>query len=150
MRMIVPEPATELNSPIRTVLWQRIDSPGSEWCAVEREPDGWRLHGIVLTEVATAPVLVHYAVALATDWSTRVVEIAMRSGAESEPRKLKLTVAPDQRWQIEREPVSGPGHAQWTIWRRCTASSTSISGSLPSPIPCRSAASTPQLARRLR
>jgi hypothetical protein len=108
MRMILPEPATEPNSPLRTVLWQRIYSPGSEWCAVEREPDGWRLHGIVLTEVATAPVLVHYAVALATDWSTRVVEIAMRSGAASEPRTLKLTVAPDQRWQIEREPGLEP------------------------------------------
>jgi uncharacterized protein len=105
MRMILPEPATEPNSPLRTVLWQRIYSPGSEWCAVEREPDGWRLHGIVLTEVATAPVLVHYAVALANDWSTRVVEIAMRVGAASEPRKLKLTVASNQRWQIEREPV---------------------------------------------
>ena len=106
--MIVPEPATELNSAIRTLLWQGIALPGSEWCALEREPDGWRLRGIVLTEVATAPVVVHYAVGLATDWSTRVVEIAMRSGAESEPRGLKLTVAPDQRWQIEREPVPDP------------------------------------------
>jgi uncharacterized protein len=53
-------------------------------------------------------VLVHYAVALATDWSTRVVEIAMRSGGASEPRTLKLPVAPDQRWQIEREPVPDP------------------------------------------
>jgi hypothetical protein len=106
--MIVPEPATESNSPIRTLLWQGIALPGSEWCALEREPDGWRLRGIVLTEVATVPVVVHYAVGLATDWSTRVVEIAVRSGAESEPRRLKLTVAPDQRWQIEREPVPDP------------------------------------------
>jgi uncharacterized protein len=108
MRMIVPEPSTDLNSPVRTVLWQRINTPGSEWCALEREPDGWRLHGIVLTRVATTPVLVHYAVALATDWSTRVVEIAMRSGSASEPRSLKLTVGPDQRWQIERELVPDP------------------------------------------
>jgi uncharacterized protein len=108
MRMILPEPATEPNSPLRTVLWQRIYSPGSEWCAVEQESDGWRLHGIVLTEVASVPVLLHYAVALATDWSTRVVEIAMRSGAASEPRTLKLTVAPDQRWQIVRVPVPDP------------------------------------------
>src|SRR5215216_2980626 len=106
--MIVPEPATGLNNPIRTVLWQRIDSPGCEWCALERDPDGWRLQGVVLTEAASAPVLVHYAVALTTDWSTRVVEIAMRSGAASEPRTLKLTVAPDQHWQTEREPVPGP------------------------------------------
>ena len=108
MRMIVPEPATDLNSPVRTLLWQRIDLPASEWCVLEREPDGWRLRGIVLVEVATEPVLVHYAVALAADWSTRVVEIAMRSGAASEPRTVKLTVAPDQRWQIEREPVPDP------------------------------------------
>jgi uncharacterized protein len=105
--MIVPEPATELNNPVRTLLWQRIDSPGSEWCALEREPDGWRLRGIVLAEVAKAPVLVQYTVALANDWSTRAVQIAMRSGS-SEPRRLKLTVAPDQRWQIEREPVLDP------------------------------------------
>ena len=105
---------------------------------------------IVLAEVATAPVVVHYAVALATDWSTRVVEIAMRSGAASEPRRLKLTVAPDQRWQIERDRFSDPampaGRSGWC----CTASSTSISGSTPSRIPCRSAASSPQSARRSR
>ena len=50
------------------------------------------------------PVLVQYVVALAADWSTRAVEIAMRSGDAIEPRKLRLTVVPHQRWQIEREP----------------------------------------------
>ncbi len=102
--MIVPEPATEPNRPVRTVLWQRIDSPGSDWCALERKSDGWRLQGIVLAEVATVPVMVHYAVALDPDWSTRAVEIAMRSGDTIKPRELRLTVAPDQHWQIEREP----------------------------------------------
>ena len=106
--MLVPEPATEPNSPVRTLLWQRNDSPGSEWCAFAREPDGWRLRGIVLAEVATAPVLVHYVVALATDWSTRAVEIAMRTGAATESRRLNLTVSPDHHWQIEREPDPDP------------------------------------------
>jgi uncharacterized protein len=90
------------------VLWQRIDPPGSEWCVLEREPEGWRLRGIVLTEVATAPVLIHYAVALAADWSTRAVEIAMRSGNANRPKQLRLTVAPEQRWQLEREPPQDP------------------------------------------
>ena len=106
--MIVPEPATEPNSPVRTVLWQRIYSPGSEWCALEREPDGWRLHGIVLAEVATVPVLVHYAVALAirlVDPSGRDRDALRRRDRTTE---LKLTVAPDQRWQIEREPAPDP------------------------------------------
>jgi hypothetical protein len=97
-----------LSSQVRTVLWQRIDPPGSEWCVLEREPEGWRLRGIVLTEVATAPVLIHYAVALAAEWSTRAVEIAMRSGNANRPKQLRLTVAPEQRWQLEREPPQDP------------------------------------------
>jgi hypothetical protein len=101
--MIVPKPAAELNSHVRTVLWQRIESPGSEWCTLEREPEGWRVGGIVLAEVAAVPVLVQYVVVLGSDWSTRAVEIVMRSGDAIEPRELRLTVAPDQRWQIERE-----------------------------------------------
>src|SRR5215213_10954849 len=106
--MIVPEPAAEPNRPVRTVLWQRIVSPGSEWCTLEQTPQGWRFRGIVLAEVATVPVLVQYVVALASDWSTRAVEIVMRSGDASEPRELRLTVAPDQNWQIAREPSPDP------------------------------------------
>jgi uncharacterized protein len=52
--------------------------------------------------VAAVPVLVQYVVVLGSDWSTRAVEIVMRSGDAIEPRELRLTVAPDQRWQIER------------------------------------------------
>ena len=103
--MIVPKPAAAPYSPVRTVLWQRVDSPGSEWCTLERESEGWRLRGIVLTVVATEPVLVQYAVVLASDWSTRAVEIVMRSDNASQPRELRLTVDPEQRWQIEREPA---------------------------------------------
>jgi uncharacterized protein len=110
--MSVPTPVAKPNSPVRTVLWQGIQSPGSEWCTLEREPEGWRFRGIVLAEVATVPVLVQYAVALASDWSTRVVEIVMRSGDASEPRELTLTVAPDQRWQITRVPSPNPAMPQ--------------------------------------
>ena len=110
--MSVPTPVAEPNSPVRTVLWQGIQSPGSEWCTLEREPEGWRFRGIVLVEVATVPVLVQYVVALASDWATRVVEIVMRSGDASEPRELTLTVAPDQRWQITRVPSPNPAMPQ--------------------------------------
>jgi uncharacterized protein len=110
--MSVPTPVAKPNSPVRTVLWQGIQSPGSEWCTLEREPEGWRFRGIVLAEVATVPVLVQYVVALASDWSTRVVEIVMRSGDASEPRELTLTVAPDQRWQITRVPSPNPAMPQ--------------------------------------
>jgi hypothetical protein len=65
-----------------------------------------------LTEAATAPVLIHYAVALAADWSTRAVEIAMRAGNAIKPEELRLTVTPEQRWQIEREPTRDPSMPQ--------------------------------------
>lgn len=110
--MSVLKPVAEPNSPVRTVLWQGIGLPGSEWCTLEREPEGWRFRGIVLTAVATVPVLVQYVVVLASDWSTRAVEIVMRSGAESEPQTLKLTVTPDHHWQIDREPSPAPAMPQ--------------------------------------
>ena len=110
--MIVPKPAAEPNGPLRTVLWQRIDSPGSEWCTLEREPEGWRFRGIVLAAADTVPVLVQYVVVLASDWSTRAVEIVMHSGDASQPRELRLTVDPEQRWQIEREPSLDPSMPQ--------------------------------------
>jgi uncharacterized protein len=110
--MIVPNSAAEPNRPVRTLLWERIESPGSDWCVLAQEPDGWRLQGIALAEVATMPVMVHYAIALAPDWSTRTVEIAMRLGDTIKPRELRLIVAPDQRWQIEREPSLDPSMGQ--------------------------------------
>jgi uncharacterized protein len=110
--MSVPTPVAKPNSPVRTVLWQGIQSPGSEWCTLEREPEGWRFRGIVLVEVATVPVLVQYVVALASNWATQAVEIVMRSGDASEPRELTLTVAPDQRWQITRVPSPNPAMPQ--------------------------------------
>jgi uncharacterized protein len=109
--MIVPNSA-EPNRPVRTLLWERVESPGSDWCVLAQEPDGWRLQGIVLAEVATVPVMVHYTVVTASDWSTRAVEIVMRSGNAVEPRELRLIVAPDQRWQIERQPLLDPSMLQ--------------------------------------
>jgi uncharacterized protein len=48
--------------------------------------------------------VVHYAVALGADWSTRAVEIVMHLGATAEFQTLNLTVDPEQRWQVARQP----------------------------------------------
>jgi hypothetical protein len=94
----------EADRPLRTVLWQGIFSPGCEWCALEQRPEGWRLRGIVLVEVATEPAIVHYAVTLATDWFTRAVDVVLNAGATAELRALHLRVDREQRWRIAREP----------------------------------------------
>src|SRR5687768_5053048 len=98
------EPMADTHGPIRTVLWQRLITPGSEWCRLEQGAEGWWLRGIVVAEVASAPVLVDYSVGLDADWSTRSVEIVMRRGITIVPRTLRLTVDAEQRWQMTREP----------------------------------------------
>ena len=97
-------PIFEIANPLRTVLWQRIDSPGTEWCALGQEPDGWRLAGKVLTTVAAEPAVVRYEVVLGGDWATREVRIALDIGVRRPPRRLHLSTDAERRWTVTREP----------------------------------------------
>lgn len=103
--MTLPNPAEELDDPLRTVLWQRLDLPGSEWCALGPEPEGWRGVGKVLTSVEGAPTVIRYELALDDGWHTREVRIALRAASETQTRRLHLTVSPEQKWTIAREPL---------------------------------------------
>jgi hypothetical protein len=103
--MPLPNPAEELDDPLRTVLWQRLDLPGSEWCALGQEPQGWRCVGKVLTSIDGAPAVIRYELALDAGWLTREVRIALRAASETATRRLHLTVSPEQEWTIAREPL---------------------------------------------
>ena len=98
----IPYPGTELQHPLRTVIWERVDLPGAEWCAVESSPDGWRMAGTVLAAVTGVPVAVRYSIELSNEWVTREVDIAQTIGTARENR-LRLTVDGAGRWQIDRK-----------------------------------------------
>ncbi|MFN8593522.1 MAG: putative glycolipid-binding domain-containing protein [Thermomicrobiales bacterium] len=103
--MTLPDPTLELDDPLRTVLWQRLDLPGSEWCALGEEPGGLRCVGKVLTSVEGVPAVIRYELALDAGWHTREVRIAMHTGTTPAPRRLHLIVSPEQEWRIVCDPA---------------------------------------------
>jgi uncharacterized protein len=103
---IVPYPDTELDDPLRTVLWERIDVPGTEWCALGATPDGWRLAGKVMPADAGAPAVVRYEIALADDWSTHDVRILRLTG-DSQVERLRLSADGLGHWRVDRDPGRG-------------------------------------------
>jgi hypothetical protein len=93
----------------RIVLWREIADPGTHWCELARERNGWRLTGIVLTIFDGHPARVRYDVVVDEAWATRDVEVVIRSGATGAQRRLHLTVDADQRWQVQRDPPPAAG-----------------------------------------
>jgi hypothetical protein len=95
-----------MDGRLRTVLWQGLYLPGSEWCQLAGDASGWRVDGAVTTAVADAPVLIRYGFALQSDWSTREVEIVMHSGVAPQEQRLHLTVDAERRWLVESSGMS--------------------------------------------
>jgi hypothetical protein len=88
----------------RIVLWREIADPGTHWCELVQEINGWRLSGLVLTVFADHPAQVRYEIVVDETWATRDVEVAIRSGATGAERRLQLTIDAVQRWQVQRDP----------------------------------------------
>lgn len=85
-----------MSSFCRTVFWQRLGTPGSEYCSLSRDEDGWQLDGTVIRIAETLPLLVRYAVRCDADWHTRTVHIETVMGAKTQ--MLDLSIDDSQRW----------------------------------------------------
>jgi hypothetical protein len=68
---------------------------------------GWRIGGTVLSADDRLPLQARYDIRLDHHWATREVQIAVRSGADSAERGLRITVDAEQRWHVQRDPNSG-------------------------------------------
>jgi hypothetical protein len=95
---------------LRTVLWRELEEqgPGSHWCELAQNGDGWQIEGVVLTAETGMLIQVRYRIGLDEGWATRAAEITVRTGNGDE-RQLHVHVDAEQRWQIEREPVAEIG-----------------------------------------
>jgi hypothetical protein len=91
----------------RTIHWQSLWWPGTERCSLIEREDGWRMVGTALLTVETQPFRIDYRISLDRGWATRAVEIAVLPGDGSAPRRLLLSVDPDGRWGLRREPDGG-------------------------------------------
>jgi hypothetical protein len=71
-----------------TLLWQRLDVPGLEYCRLWTEPDGYRFEGTLIVN-ETQPWRVHYEVGCSPGWETRSAVIGLTDGETT--RELRLS-----------------------------------------------------------
>jgi hypothetical protein len=76
---------TELTA---TVVWQRLDVAGLEYCRLWTEPDGFRLEGTLIVVEEGEPQRVHYEVGCTPAWETRSATISLTTGEAT--RQLRL------------------------------------------------------------
>lgn len=73
----------------RTLLWQRLDGPGTEYFGLWRDGSGWQFRGTVIAAL-DGPLRARYGVIVDGEWRTRAVHVGLRqSGPE---RVLHLAV----------------------------------------------------------
>lgn len=83
-----------IDHPIRTVLWQRLDAPGTEYCMLQPSTRGWLLQGDAVTVLDNQPVRVMYQIRVDAAWRTHRVAVDMLVGAN---RQRLHVVRHDQR-----------------------------------------------------
>lgn len=84
----------------RTVLWQRVDAPGTEYSLIGvGAGTPWILHGIVNTLFADKPSSIRYDITCDDSWRTAAVMIWMTSGLERS--LLRFTCDEEKRWWRE-------------------------------------------------
>lgn len=89
--------------PKATILWQRLEVPGLEWCRTDPTPTGGRLEGVALVDRDGEPCRLSYTIELDAAVRTRRVDVEWR-GATSDGR---LELAADGRgaWKLAGRPI---------------------------------------------
>jgi hypothetical protein len=88
---------------LRSVLWQRLDLPGGEYCSLWRAGDGWRLAGVAVAAFDGRPLRADYVVECDAAWRAREATLVVVAGAEE--RRLHLRADGDGAWSLDGRPV---------------------------------------------
>lgn len=92
-----------MSERIHTILWRRIDQPGTEYCTLRRQGSSWYLAGTAMLAADGVPLLVRYEVVCDDQWRTRDVLVTLTSG--SQERTLRLRADEQHNWWLDGEPV---------------------------------------------
>ena len=90
---------------LRSLLWQRFDLPGADYCTLWRVGDGWRLSGVALATFDGVPLRVEYRIECDAAWQTREASLAVVTGDDE--RRLHLRADKNGAWSIDGRPVDG-------------------------------------------
>ena len=97
------------DEPMRaqTVIWQRSDVPGAEWCRLTTDSAGSSLAGSVVLAWDGAPWRIDYAIELDSRGRTRLLTIGVDGLAEGAPVRVDITLEADGqgRWWRDGDVV---------------------------------------------
>jgi hypothetical protein len=79
-----------------TILWQRLDMPGHEFCELSATEAGWKLTGVAVFNHDAHPCRVEYDVGCDASWETQCAHIS--GEIDGAPVNLSITRAPDRAW----------------------------------------------------
>lgn len=81
-----------------TIVWRRLDLPGHDAAALDRDGDDWRIAGVAVLTSDGRPARLDYEVRCDAGWRTRSATIAGWIGE----REVRLTLERDagDRWRV--------------------------------------------------
>jgi uncharacterized protein len=94
---------TAVSIPRATILWQRLDTPGLEWCHASPSPTGGRLEGIALVDWRGVPYRLGYTIELDVAGRTLRVGLVCRDGAKE--AVLQVESDGSGAWKLGGRPI---------------------------------------------
>jgi len=88
---------------VRSVLWQALDRPGTEYSTVWKTPKGWLLDGTVCRVEKKQPALLSYRILCDKKWKTNKVELKQTIGSVED--RLTLRVDNRDRWWADGDEL---------------------------------------------
>jgi uncharacterized protein len=85
------------SAPLDRILWQRLDTPGLEWCEIRRTPDGTQVDGVAIVAEAGTPYRIEYAIEVDSAGRTRRAVVRPRGTRKD---ALELRAGEGGRWLV--------------------------------------------------
>lgn len=87
--------------PTRTIFWQRLHAPGTEYCMLQPSARGWLLQGDATTVLGDQPARLLYQIRLDADWHTHRVAADLLIGAAH--KRIHLVRHARRGWRTRPE-----------------------------------------------
>jgi uncharacterized protein len=89
--------------PRATILWERLDVPGLEWCQASPTPSGGRLDGLALVDWEGVPYRLAYTINV--DEVGRARRVLLNWGDGAKDGALELESDGSGAWQQDGRPI---------------------------------------------
>ena len=94
-----------MSEHFRSVMWQRLDLPGSDYCSLLRTAAGWRLAGVAVATFDGTPLCADYVVECDESWCTR--ETTLNIDTNGAKRQLHIVTEGNGSWSVNGQAVDG-------------------------------------------